>query len=57
MKNLVGVKEISKILGVPVGWVYKRTCLGQEAIPFVKVGKYVRFDAEEVVEFFKKQEK
>ena len=50
--ELITVQELAKKLKVPVSWVYQRTrLLGQEAIPHVKMGKYVRFDWDEVVEF------
>ena len=51
--QLITVKELSQRLNVPVSWIYQRTRLGQEAIPHVKMGKYVRFHLVEVVEFFK----
>ena len=51
--NLVGPKEMANILGVPLSWIYQRTSIGQNAIPFVKVGKYIRFSPEEVVDFLK----
>ncbi len=51
--QLITVKELSQRLNVPVSWIYQRTRLGQEAIPHVKMGKYVRFNLGEVVEFFK----
>ena len=36
---------LADFLGVPVGWVYKRTRRhGPELIPHIKLGKYVRFD-------------
>lgn len=50
--RLVNVRAMAEILGVPVSWIYGRTQLGPSAIPFMKVGKYVRFDPEEVVAFF-----
>ncbi len=52
-KPLVGVRAMAELLGVPASWVYQRTRLGSSAIPFVKLGKYVRFDPEEVIEFFR----
>ena len=55
MKSLITVKELAEILKVPVSWIYQRTSMGQEAIPYVKMGKYVRFDPEKVIEFFNKQ--
>ncbi len=36
---------LANYLGVPVGWVYKRTRKnGPEMIPHIKLGKYVRFN-------------
>ena len=55
-ENLVNPKEMASVLGVPVSWVYQKTRLGEDAIPFFKVGKYLRFNPEEVKEFFKKRE-
>jgi len=55
MKSLITVQELAEILKVPVSWIYQRTSMGQEAIPYVKMGKYVRFDPEKVIEFFNKQ--
>ena len=49
--RLVDVKEMASILGVPVSWLYQRTCRGQ--IPRLKVGKYVRFSPEEVMAFLR----
>ncbi len=54
-KELITVKELSKTLNIPISWIYQRTRLGQEAIPHIKMGKYVRFDIDEVVAFFKKE--
>ena len=52
--ELITAKELAKKLNVQVSWIYRRTRLGQEVIPHVKMGKYVRFDWEEVVRFYKK---
>jgi len=52
--NLIGPGEMSKILGVPISWIYQRTRKGTEAIPHLKMGKYVRFDPETVITFFQK---
>lgn len=51
--ELITAKELAKRLNVQVSWIYRRTRLGQEAIPHVKMGKYVRFDWEEVLDFLK----
>lgn len=51
--ELITATELAKRLNVPVSWIYRRTRLGQEAIPHVKMGKYVRFSWDEVVRFYK----
>ena len=53
LNELITATELAKRLNVPVSWIYRRTRLGQEAIPHVKMGKYVRFDWEAVLEFYK----
>ena len=57
MKSLITVQELAEILSVPVSWIYQRTSMGQEAIPHVKMGKYVRFDPQKVIDFFNKEGK
>ena len=40
-------EDLANYLGVPVGWIYKRTRKdGPETIPHLKLGKYLRFDPE-----------
>lgn len=51
--RLVTVKEMAEILQVKDSWIYQRTRQGQSAIPHVKLGLYVRFDPDEVINFFK----
>ncbi len=53
VEKLVDVREMARILNVPVSWLYERTRLG--TIPCVRIGKYVRFDPAEVLAFFRKQ--
>lgn len=57
IQRLLDVSEMAEILNVPKSWLYERTRRGQTAIPMVKLGKYVRFDPEAVINFFKTQEK
>jgi excisionase family DNA binding protein len=52
-EGLITVSELAKKLNVPISWIYQRTRLGQKAIPHVKMGKYVRFNLDEVVVFFR----
>ena len=51
--RLVDVKELAKILSVPVSWIYDRTRQGPEVIPHIKFGNYVRFNVEEVINFYR----
>jgi len=51
--RLVDVRDLAKILNVPVSWLYDRTRLG--TIPCVRLGRYVRFDPDEVIAFFRRQ--
>lgn len=43
---LLGIDEVAGWLGVEAGFV--RRLIAQRRIPFVKIGKYVRFDPDEV---------
>ena len=51
--KLIGIKEMARKLDVPVSWLYSRTRTRE--IPFLKIGKYVKFSEAEVMEFLKKQ--
>ena len=44
---LITVKQLAQYLNVPVSWVYRR-----KDIPRIKIGKYVRYNLEEVEEYF-----
>ncbi|MFA5159821.1 MAG: helix-turn-helix domain-containing protein [Candidatus Omnitrophota bacterium] len=52
-RKLLKAGEMAELLGVPKSWIYQRTMQGQEAIPHIKMGMYVRFDPDEVLGFFK----
>lgn len=52
-QQLATVEQMAEMLQVPKSWIYDRTRQGQEAIPFIRLGAYVRFDAEAVINFFK----
>jgi excisionase family DNA binding protein len=43
---LLGIDDVAQWLGVEVGFV--RRLIAQRRIPFVKIGRYVRFDPEDV---------
>jgi excisionase family DNA binding protein len=51
--NLIGIEGMAEILNVPKSWLYSRTRTGE--VPHYKVGKYVRFDAAQVMEWIKRQ--
>jgi excisionase family DNA binding protein len=53
-QNLKGIKAMAKKLDVPKSWLYSRTRTGE--IPHLKVGKYVKFDVSEVMEWLKAQQ-
>ena len=55
-ERLVDVKELAKILNLPVSWIYDRTRQGPTAIPHIKFGKHLRFNPEEVTKFFREKE-
>jgi len=54
--KLVPIQVLADILGVPKSWIYDKTRRGPEAIPHLRMGKYVRFNPQEVVEFFQAKE-
>ena len=45
--NLISLKELANKLGVKESWIYQRTRTNE--IPLVRVGKYLRFNEEEVL--------
>ena len=56
VQNFLTVGELAETLKVPKSWVYSRTReTGPGTIPRVKVGKYIRFEPEEVMEWIKRQ--
>jgi excisionase family DNA binding protein len=50
---LLGVNEVASWLGVEVGFI--RRLIAERRIPFVKIGKYVRFDSEEIAAWIDRQ--
>ena len=52
-KNLITIEELATILNVPKSWIYQRTRLGTQHFPHIKLGKYLRFEIGEVLEFLK----
>jgi excisionase family DNA binding protein len=49
-------EQLAEKLNVHKSWIYARTReSGPDAMPRVKVGKYVRFEEEKVMEWLEKQ--
>jgi len=54
MEKLLTVQELAEKLNVPVSWIYDRTRNGSEdRIPHYKIGKYLRFSEEEVIDYLR----
>lgn len=57
-ERLLEVEELSQILKVPKSWIYSQTRqIGPGTIPLIKVGKYLRFEFEAVLQWLKEQNK
>jgi excisionase family DNA binding protein len=54
--ELLTVADVAKILNVPVSWVYDRTRKrGSDGLPHVKLGKYVRFQLPEILQWLERK--
>lgn len=54
--SLLDIDGLAEYLKVPRSWVYEKTRdKGKGSIPRVMVGKYVRFNIHEVLEWLKRQ--
>ena len=55
---LLSVDELAESLKVPKSWVYSRSReKGPDAIPRIRVGKYLRFELSQVMEWLKERNK
>jgi excisionase family DNA binding protein len=52
--RLVSVEEAAKFLGVPESWLYDRT--RRNAVPCIRLGKYVRFNLRDLLAWAKSGE-
>ena len=52
-QNLMSVQELSNYLNVDISWIYERT--SKKTMPFIKVGKYVRFSKEQIDQWLESQ--
>ena len=56
-EDFLTVDELAEALKVPKSWLYSRTReTGSGAIPRIKVGKYIRFEKDKVMEWLKDQQ-
>ena len=55
-QNLLSVDELAEYLKTPRSWVYSRSReTGPGTMPRIKVGKYVRFELDKVIDWLKAQ--
>jgi len=54
-KKLLSVNELAEKLNVSATWVYART--KNNELPFLRCGRYCRFDFDEVLEYLKKKQR
>ncbi len=52
-KRFVTAEVMSELTGAPASWFYEKA--RRKEIPFVRLGKYVRFDEEEVLKFLRRE--
>ncbi len=56
MNELLTPREMAEILRTPLSWIYGQTRLkGENTIPTVRVGKYIRFKKNEVLSWLEQQ--
>jgi excisionase family DNA binding protein len=55
-ERLLTVQEVAMLLRVPTSWVYERTRRrGSDQIPYLKLGKYLRFEEAAILDFIRRQ--
>jgi excisionase family DNA binding protein len=56
--SLLTIQEMAARLRVPVSFLYSRTRQrGPDNLPVVRIGKYCRFDADEVLAYFARKQR
>ncbi len=53
-KRFIGIKECAEYLGVTVGTLYTWICYRK--IPYVKIGRLVKFDLQKIEQWIKERE-
>ncbi len=46
MGNLISIEKIAELLNVKTSWI--RSMVFKKQIPFIKIGKHIRFSEEEI---------
>jgi len=55
-QGFLTIGEMAEALKVSKSWLYSRTRItGPDAIPRIKVGKYIRFEYQAVMDWLRKQ--
>jgi len=50
------VHEMAEFLKVPASWLYRQNMItGPGSIPRIKLGKYVRYEKEKVIEWYRQK--
>jgi excisionase family DNA binding protein len=56
--RLLTVDDVAELFGVPKSWIYERTRIrGEEQIPHLKLGRYIRFEEAAVSDYLERQRK
>ena len=56
-QELLTIEEMAARLKVHPSWLYSRTReTGEDTIPRIKIGKYIRFNESEVFEWLRKKQ-
>ena len=53
MERLIDIEELSRMLSIPVGSIYN--LVSRRRIPFVKIGRRIRFDLGDISRWIKDQ--
>lgn len=55
IREVETVEELAQRWKVRKSWIYERTRKG--LLPFIRIGRYIRFEPEKVDQFFREQNK
>ena len=56
-KELLTVDQLAKFLSVPKSWIYGKSRMkSSDAIPRIKVGKYLRFELDQVLTWLRSRQ-